>query len=36
MLTEPAGVTFDLDNVLATFDDDGNLAKVERFYTPWQ
>ena len=27
---------FASDNVYVTFDEDGGMAKVERFYTPWQ
>jgi hypothetical protein len=27
---------FASDNVKVTFDDDGNMVRAERFYTPWQ
>ena len=27
---------FASDNVTVTFDDDGNMVRAERFYTPWQ
>lgn len=30
------GVGFDADNVMITFDADGNAAVIERFYVPWQ
>ena len=36
MLSEPAGITFDSENIWVTFDEDGKLVRVERFYTPWQ
>jgi len=29
-------VGFGTDNVLVTFDDAGNLSRIERIYTPWQ
>lgn len=30
------GIGFTADNVQITFDEEGNAAVVERFYTPWQ
>ncbi|MBR6955051.1 MAG: hypothetical protein IKH77_08480 [Clostridia bacterium] len=36
LLTSDEGPTFDVDNVTLTFDEDGNLEKVYRFYAPWQ
>lgn len=35
-LTADVGPGFDLDNVLVTFDADGNLARVTLEYAPWQ
>ena len=31
-----SGIGFDSDNVTATFDADGNLTEIVRFYAPWQ
>ena len=36
MLTQENTVAFDADNISATFDDEGRLITLERFYTPWQ
>lgn len=33
---ENNGIGFTADNVQITFDEEGNAAVVERFYTPWQ
>ena len=30
------GVAFDSQNVSATFDENGSLTGIERYYTPWQ
>ena len=30
------GIGFATDNVKITFDEDGNVAEIERFYVPWQ
>ena len=30
------GVGFDAQNVRITFDENGEAARIERFYTPWQ
>jgi len=36
MLQDPEGPGFDVNNVMAAFDEQGALALVWRFYTPWQ
>ena len=36
MLTAEGTVSFDSDNLSVTFDENGRLVKVERYYTPWQ
>ena len=30
------GITFDIQNVSATFDENGDLSMIERYYVPWQ
>ena len=36
LLTGDEVIPFDEDNVRVTFDEEGSLVKVYRFYTPWQ
>ena len=36
MLTAGGYPDFASDNVYVTFDDNGEMTRVERFYTPWQ
>ncbi len=36
LLNSNDAIRFDEDNVTVTFDVEGNLVKVYRFYTPWQ
>ena len=36
MLTAGGDLNFSSDNVNVTFDENGDLERVERFYTPWQ
>ena len=36
MLAAGSNVDFASDNVYVTFDENGELSLVERFYTPWQ
>jgi len=36
MLQDIEGASFNADNVYITFDAEGNLASVERFYSPFQ
>lgn len=34
--TKVEGVGFDINNVMAVFDEKGGLALIRRFYVPWQ
>ena len=34
--TKAEGVGFDINNVMAVFDEKGGLALIRRFYVPWQ
>jgi hypothetical protein len=36
ILEEAGSPDFDADNVYVTFDEDGELKTVERFYVDWQ
>ena len=36
MLAAGGAPDFSSENVRITFDEEGELAQVERFYTPWQ
>ena len=36
MLTSPADCTFDSENIKVSFDENGKLTTIERYYTPWQ
>ena len=36
MMTEEETVDFASDNVYVSFDENGEMTTVERFYTPWQ